>query len=394
MNKLIIAYNIPELEKKTILSEANNLFNSNILNDEQWNKIKEEFATKLYTPSIFMRVLLFIVSLIGMTTIMGPIVLILGDIGEVGYQIISFILGIAFIFFTDRILIKEKFHYKSGLTEAGIYAGLSFIAFGILGIRSHNLLVYPLVGLILAGFAAVRYLNLTALTLTFGFVGWMLFQILIDIGGVFQALMPFIFMALFGLIYWGCKKIQAKSSNLFLTDQFIIIQTISLVVFYLAGNYFVVRELSISMLGLTLSDNQDIPFAIVFYGLTVLIPTAYIYWGLKKKSILFIRVALLTITLSVITFKYYFSLGMPIITITASGAILIILALLFLNYLKQARYGYTREKLLNDKWSSPNMMAIVASQTLGGNAINNSPGSEQTNFGGGDFGGGGAGGNW
>jgi len=40
------------------------------------------------------------------------------------------------------------------------------------------------------------------------------------------------------------------------------------------------------------------------------------------------------------------------------------------------------------------MMAIVASQTLGGNAINNSPGGEQTNFGGGDFGGGGAGGNW
>lgn len=72
MNNLFIAYNTPELEKKTILLEAENLYKSKVVSEEQWPKIQEVFATKLYTPSIFIKILLFIVSLIGMLTIMGP----------------------------------------------------------------------------------------------------------------------------------------------------------------------------------------------------------------------------------------------------------------------------------------------------------------------------------
>ena len=393
MNNLIIAYKIPELEKRNVLSEARNLFKSNVLNEEQWGKIQLEFATNLYTPSFTMRVVLFIVSLIGMFTIMGPIGLIFGGVGEIGYRFLSFLLGITLLAFVEKILIKEKFHYKSGATEAGIYSGLSFIAFALLDAKSHSLLVYPIVGFLFAAFAAIRYLNLTALVLTMGFFGWMLFQILSDIGSVAQGLMPFIMMISFGLIYWGSKKVKVKLSYEFLNDQFIIIQTVSLVLFYLAGNYFVVRELSIKMLGLTLSEHQDIPFAFVFYGLTALVPIGIIYWGIKQKSILLIRVALLTIALSVITFKYYFSLGMPVVTITVSGAILITVALLLLNYLKQVCNGYTREKLLDNKWSSPDIMAVVASQTLGGNQSSGSA-SEDHLLGGGKFGGAGAGGNW
>jgi len=389
----LIAYEIPELEKRNVLSEARNLFKSNVLNDDQWTEIQAQFATRLFTPSFMMRILLFIVSVIGMSTIMGPIALMVGDIGESGFQFLSFLLGISLLLFTEKILIKDKFHYKSGVTEAGIYAGLSFIAFALLGFKTHGLLIYPIVGFLLAAFAAIRYLNLTALVLTIGFLGWILFLILTDIGGVAHALMPFVFMTAFGLIFWGSKKVRTRLSAEFLNDQFVIIQTISIVLVYLAGNYFVVRELSIKMLGLALSGHEDIPFAFIFYALTALVPIGIIYWGIKHKSILLIRVALLTIALSVITFKYYFSLGMPVLTITISGALLITIALLFLNYLKQPRKGYTREKLLNNKWSSPDVMAIVASQTLGGNQSSSSA-SEDLHFGGGKFGGAGAGGNW
>ena len=393
MNNLFIAYNISELEKKIVLSEAENLYKSNVVTEEQWPKIQKALATKLYTPSIFIKILLFIVSIIGMLTIMGPIALIFGNIGESGYQFLSFLLGGSILFFTDQVLIKAKSHYKSGVTEAGIYSGLGFIAFAILGLDSLGWLAYPLVGLILAAFAAIRYLNLTALVLSIVFFVWIIFQTLLYIGGVVQALMPFIFMISFGLIYWGSKRIESKLAKVFLIDQFIIIQTISLLLIYIAGNYFVVRELSVKMLDLTLADNQDIPFAFLFYGFTAIIPIAYVYWGLKQKSIMFIRVALLTLALSVITLKYYFSLGMPIVTITLSGGILIGLALLLLNYLKQIRHGYTREKLLNDKWSSPNLMAFIASQTLVGNQVQGSESNDPIP-GGGSFGGGGAGGNW
>jgi hypothetical protein len=393
MNNLIFAYNLPELEKKIVLSEAENLYKSNVVSEEQWQKIQTVFATKLYTPTIFMKILLFIVSLIGMLTIIGPIGLIFGDIGESGYRFLTFILGFSLLFLTDQLLIKDKLHYKSGVTEAGIYSGLLFIAFALLGSKSHSTIIYPIVGFLLAAFAAIRYLNLTALVVTIGFFGWILFQIFTDIGGVAQALLPFIFMVSFSSIYWGSNKLELKVSKEFLHNHFLIIQTISLVLIYLAGNYFVVRELSIRLLGLTLAEKQDIPFAFVFYGFTAIIPLAYIFWGLRQKLILFIRVGLLTLALSVITLKYYFSLGMPIVTITVTGAMLIICALIFLNYLKRFRHGYTREKLLNDKWSSPNLMAFIASQTLVGNQICSSE-SENPLAGGGSFGGGGAGGNW
>lgn len=388
----IIAYNIAELEKKKVLSEAEDLYKSKLLSEEQWHKIRKEYVSKLYTPSIFMRVLLFIVSFIGMTTVIGPFGAIFSEIGESGYRFLSFVLGILFLFITEKLLIKDKYHFNSGVTEAGIYSGLSFIAFGILGYNPPNLIVCAIVGFLLTAFAAIRYLNLLALASSIGFFGWILFQLIIGIGGIVEALMPLIFMAIFGTMYWSGKKLQEKLPNVIFADQFVVVKTIALILFYLAGNYFVVRELSISLMGLQLSASDEIPFAIVFYLLTALVPIGYIYWGIKQKSILFIRIGLLTLALSVVTFKYYFSLGHPVLTVTICGAVLIVIALVLFNYLKQIRDGFTREILLHDKWSSSDLTAIIASQTLGGNKMIGP--DDDVIFKGGSFGGAGAGGNW
>ncbi|MDP3915426.1 MAG: hypothetical protein Q8R96_17000 [Bacteroidota bacterium] len=199
-------------------------------------------------------------------------------------------------------------------------------------------------------------------------------------------------MVTFGTMYWSGKKLQEKLPNVIFDNQFVIVKTIAILVFYIAGNYFVARELSISLMGLQLSASEDIPFAIVFYLLTALVPIGYIYWGIKQKSILFIRIGLLALALSVVTFKYYFSLGHPMLTVTICGAVLIVIALVLFNYLKQIRNGFTREQLLHDKWSSSDLTAIIASQTLGGNKMNGP--EEDVIFKGGSFGDAGAGGNW
>lgn len=343
MNNLLIAYNISELEKKIVSSEARRLYKSKFINEDQWNRIKQDYSSNLFTPTIFMKILLFILSYIGLSTIMGPMALLFGNIGQDGYQILSLVFGLSLIIFTEKILIKDKLHYKSGVTEAGIYAGLSFIAFGLLGSGPDLVLIYPIVGFILAGFASVRYLNLIALVLTMIFFSWILFQILSDIGGVAEAITPFVFMTVFGLIYYFSIKIQEKLSSVIFDTQFTIIKTIALIISYLAVNYFVVREVSIEWMNLNLAENEDIPFAFIFYILTALIPIGYIALGLKNRSILLIRVGLLAIALSVFTFKYYFSLGFPMISVTIAGALLIVIALLLFNYLKKSRNGYTRE---------------------------------------------------
>ena len=158
---------------------------------------------------------------------------------------------------------------------------------------------------------------------------------------------------------------------------------------YVAGNYFVVRELSVELMGVNIEPGGDIPFAFLFYFFTGFIPLGYLFYGIKRKSILFIRVALLTVVLSIITLKIYFSLGAPIVTITLSGAIMIGLALVLLRYLKEPKYGFTREKLLHDKWDSSELTAFVVSQSLSGHQVEVN--DENSEYGGGSFGGGGAG---
>lgn len=389
----LIAYNVTELEKRKVLQQAKDLYTSKVLSEEQWHQIKKQYPVKLYTPSIFMKVLLFIVSLIGMMGVIEPIGILFNDMGESGYRILSFILGTLILYMTEKLVIKGHYHYKSGVTEAGVYSSLSMIAFALLGSSPSYLITCAFVGLLLTAFAAIRYLNLVALVLAIGFMGWIIFQILTALGGIMEALMPFVFMAACATLYWYSIKLREEVKNVIFDDQFVLVKSMALLFFYVAGNYFVVRELSISLMGLQLSPQEDIPFALLFYLFTALIPLGYIGWGIKEKSILFIRIGLLTLALSVVTFKYYFSLGNPMLTVTICGALLIVTALVLFNYLKQIRNGFTREILLHENWNSSDLTAFIASQTLGGHQMN-TPKEDEVLFKGGSFGGAGAGGDW
>ncbi len=386
-----IAYDINELEKKKILSKSQSLYKSKLISIRQWNGIRKAYGTNLYTPAIFMRVLLFILSYIGFATAVVPFGFVFSSLDQIGFQILFIIVGVLILFLTEKILIQNKHHYLSGVTEAGIFSGFSFIASGILINEPESMLIYSIVLFILSAIASIRYLNRVTLLLSIGFLGWFIFQILTDIGGYAEALIPFAFMLYFGTIYLSTKKLEKKIINIILDDFYIILKSISLICFYIAGNYFVVRELSVDLMGFELAKGEDIPFAFLFYGFTVLIPLCYIYWGVKKKSILFIRVGLIITALSIITFKYYFNIGAPVVTITLSGALLITIALILFNYLKKPRYGFTRENIILNQSDSKDLTAFLASQTLGGNT---SKTDSESYFGGGEFGGGGANSDW
>jgi hypothetical protein len=388
----LIAYNLEELKKHKLLTECNDLQKSGFLNQEQWQNIQARYKCELFHPAFFMRILFFIIAIIGMFTVIGPFALMLGDMGEGGYRFMMTLLGIGLLVTTEKVLINTQKHYKSGITEAGIYAGLAFVYMGVLGFDGNNLLPYILLGLVFSAFVAIRYLNLIAVAATLYFIGWFLFDVSTETFGIAQAILPFTFMAVFGTIYWLSRWAEDKLQNCIFNNQFIIIQSIALFVIYAAGNYFVVRELSVNQMHLHLADGQNIPFAYLFYLFTAIIPFFYVYWGLRKRSLLFLRVGLLTIALSVITLKYYFSLGMPVVTITAAGAIMIALSLWVMKYLKTSRHGYTRELIFKDKWMTSEVTGIIASQTLGGNSTGVEADSNLMQ--GGKFGGGGAGQSW
>lgn len=394
INKFI-AYNKSEIEKKKVISESKKLFKNKVIDQDQFEKINNTYNSKIYEPPVIMKLALFIISVIGLSFFLGFTALF----GIMEYRILILIFGVILLIFVEKILIKDNFHFKSGVAEAGIYGGLLLVVYGVLGFETSNILYYFLVGFLFTVFAAVRYLDMLASALAVVFLGSIVYKIIIGLGGFAEALLPFIFMTFFVLIFWASNNLEKKYSNIIYQDQFLLLKFLSLIFFYVAGNYFVVRKLSVLLMDLDLAGQDDIPFAWVFYLFTLVIPIGYLIWGIKTRSIMFIRIALLTITLTLITFQYYFFPHFAMATLTLSGGFLIILALMLFKYLKQIRSGFTSEKLLDDTWDSKNSVAVIASQTLGGNATNLANcNTEQIGFkegfGGGNFGGGGAEADW
>jgi hypothetical protein len=202
-----------------------------------------------------------------------------------------------------------------------------------------------------------------------------------------QQIVPIALIIVFTVLYFFVKKIKERSDVTLWADCLIVAEIVCLLLVYLSGNYFIVREASEKLLNQYVFEGEDIPFAFLFYFLTVAIPLGYLYGGVKKKDIVLLRTSLAVLAFSVFTFKFYYSTGHHEITLTAAGIILLVISALLFRYLKTVRNGFTRENLLNDRWGNVNAEAFIISQTMGGNqGIPETP----VEGGGGKFGGGGA----
>ena len=90
---------------------------------------------------------------------------------------------------------------------------------------------------------------------------------------------------------------------------------------------------------------------------------------------------------SAFTFKYYFSLGHPELILTVAGTLLILIAYFSIKYLSIPKHGLTDEADKNYK----ELEALVIVQSF---AKTGAAPDSDLKFGGGEFGGGGAGNNF
>lgn len=385
------AYDHTWLRNLEIVKDAKSWRNQKIISPEQFKSITEEYPSNFYHPNLMIRILLFIAAFIGMIGAIGLGALIFEGIidSQVAACTFSILLGICCLLAADQFLIGSKNHYKSGITELLIYIGVLAIEIGVAGYADLNSVeLNCVVCIIMFTFAASRYIDLVCTVCAMLSVVYFLFYELYSIGGIIQQLMPIIFIALFTPFYFFIKKQKSKPSAQPWKYVLILIEAMTALLIYAAGNYFVVRELSQEMMGFYLEEGQDIPFAFLFYGLTVIVPLIYLYFGIKNKDVVLLRVSLVVIAFSVFTFKYYFSLNRPELTLTLAGVVVLGITLYIFRYLRTPKHGYTRESLFKEKWADSNLQAIIVSQTLGGNTITED--AQGDTGGGGAFSGGGS----
>lgn len=381
------AYHQPWVYNLSVIKDAKRWLKHDFISRELFDRISEEYKTPFYHPNLIIRVLLFMATLLAISGVTGLLGLMFTDAGQTAISVLCILYGIGSFVVLEKIFI-EKNHYKSGVTEAILYHSMGFTIGGVAGLTDFNSTQLILITCLLVfTFAAIRYLDLLTTIAAIASLAGILFYNCYEADGIFKQIIPFVFILTFFPAYFLTKKLQRRGDLSLWSNNLLVVESISLLLIYVSGNYLVVRELSVNLMDLTLEDGNDIPFAFLFYFLTGIIPLTYLYFGIKNKDSVLLRVSLLVLVFSVFTFKYYFSLGHTEITLTIAGALLITIAILLMRYLKTMRGGFTRENLLSHSWENMNVEAILISQTMGGNQ---SIKTGQETGGGGDSGGGGA----
>ncbi len=353
-------------------------------------------ASDYYSPNIFIRAGLFILTLVIALSLIGLLRLLLDDIFIFNSAYWLF-LGLC-CYFALELSVSMHHHYRSGVDDALVWLSGGLLL-GALVMLTDNLIngnkEQVISGLVLLLslyltlrfadllMAAVCYLSLIA----FVFFCW----VHIPVWGM--ATMPFLIMivavASYLLVRHFSKKTEQPAYKKCLTTVYML----TLLVLYAAGNYFIVQRLSPAAEITPLTDEpaiKPIPFALFFWCWTVLVPLLYIAFGLKRKDVVLLRVGLLLLAAATFTVRYYYHVVDIEWVLALSGLVLIGIAYAAYRYLKIPRCGFTKNELEpSNQLDKLNGGSVIVSETA-----NTTPLPIDNHFGGGSFGGGGAGSNF
>ncbi len=384
---MITAYNQEQVYNFAVLQQSRRWSAHGFMDAQQFAAVKEAYKVPFYHPGLAIRITLFLATLLALSGIDGMLGIVVSELGETAISVGAVLYGVATLVVMEKNFITSNHHYKSGVIEALLYHSCGFIIVGIGNLFDFNVHVVLALCLVVFVAASVRYLDwLITLAAGLTFAG-LLFYEFYQIGGIFQQIIPFVFIATFTPLYFFCRSMKMKETLRTWRNNLLIMETLSLFLIYAGGNYLVVRELSINLLDMRLEEGQDIPFAAVFYVLTVLIPALYVFAGIKSRNVVLLRTGIVVTAFSLYTFHHYYSMAPIEIMLTAAGALLLVFSILLLHYLKTIRNGFTRENILAEKWAGMNIQAFLVSQTMGGNQVKADEGMRP---GGGSFGGGGS----
>lgn len=381
----MIAYNNNWLRNLRAREAATEAYENECISQDEYNNIKEALTVGFYTPDLFARIGIFILTVICVSCLLGLLMLMTsGD----GYEMMTTFAGII-SYAALELFTTEKKHYRSGVDDALVLMSALLVSLGIGLAAGANETGMSFIVLLVSTYLVLRFGNRLMAAASFASLISLLFFTFSSMGPFIRSILPFAVMSVSALIYFISRKAALKESLSLYSNCITTFEVLSLIGFYAAGNYFVARELSNSMFHWQLQDGEPIPYGFLFKIFTAIIPASYILSGIKKRDIVMLRVGALSLAASVLTFRYYHYLLGTGAALTLAGIILIAAAWLLIRYLKTPRHGFNYiQRTSSITPLMPQVESLVLAETLPGSAQQASDG---TAFGGGSFGGAGAG---
>ncbi|MDB5117110.1 MAG: hypothetical protein JWQ79_2602 [Mucilaginibacter sp.] len=395
----MIIYNKTWLSNLYLHKQSEQLRAAGCLTHEELATIKAKYLVGFYTPGIFIRIGLFLLTCIIISFSFGLLSLMFTATQIIETPGWSLFLGIICVVALEY-MVKTKNHYRSGVDDA-----LQWIAFGTLagsitwlifslnhGYQDPSYLTISLVVFITSSYFTLRFANIVMGAATCISFFAVLFFAWKNTGAFGNATMPFLIMLVSAIAYVLALRLSHQLKTPFYAPIIIDIQMISLLVLYAAGNYFVIDNLNNTLNETTgTATVAKIPFAFFFWMWTMLLPLVYIARGIMKKDVIILRIGLLLAVAAIYTFRNYYHILSIELALIAGGIILLAITYSVIRYLKIPRHRFTYADTDNtDTMDSIKLESLIAAETLG--HVPGAPTTTANRFGGGDFGGGGSGG--
>lgn len=371
------AYNHISLENLYHHEQLEAARTTGYLTIEQENYFKEKLPIDLYIPNLFIKIGLGVLTYFIILGSTGLLYLLLSI--NNAFNVFFVFCGIISYVFLE-IMTKQKKHYNSGVDNVLMIASVAFIAGG-LSIDAHSETLLSLIVLLLSLWMTIRFADcLAAICSVISLLSLLYFSI----GSSTFALTPFILIIAAGILYYFANKNNKLSTNFVYKPVLHIIAIVSLLSFYFCGNYFVINEMSNGVL-------LPIYVSAIFWLWTMLVPILYLIKGFTSKDLIFIRSGFLLTAVSVLTYKYYHTI-MPVEqALLIAGIVLTAGSYILVQKLQKAQWGFIYNEANSIANKYENLEGIIIGEAFGHQQ--QAP-EAHTKFGGGSFGGSGAGGNY
>ncbi len=382
----MIAYKATDLDNREVREQADEALAKKIITKEEFDRIYAAYPYNLYTPNFFVRVGLFLLTVLAALCCLGLFMLTsAGNDRSMGSMFIFF----GFLSYGAlELFIHVRGICRAGIDDALLWVAGSMIVTGINVLSSH---IQPLMEsgmvLVLALWGFVRYADRLMAIVAFAAFLCLVFYRLGD-GPTGRAVLPFVIMAVSVAFYLLFRKLSAISRLRFYHPGLLILRVTALVSFYAAGNYYVVREAN----AFISHQSGAIPLGFLWWTLTGLVPIGYIVRGIQKKDIVFLWTGLGLIAAAIFTVRYYYHILPAELAMIICGVILITGAWLLIRYLHEPKSGITSADI--DDPSIPEGLPVEGMILAESFRPAAGPVDKGIHYGGGTTGGGGAGGGY
>lgn len=387
----MIADDTTKLENQFLIDEAHSLYEANFISEEQFNEIETQLGLRKANTNIFLRFGFAILGIFLYSSICAFISLI--GLNGIDHNFEIFIFIYAAIGFAGTEFFIQQNNTEKGLDDIFLIGGQLLLAVAVGVVTNGNELPIAITTTIVSFLSYLRYVKRISVLIfciaSTATVAYSMFQI----GSIGKAILPFVLMIYALVMYFISNKLTQKVQFPFYHKGILVLKNFSLLLFYCSGNYLVVRELSVLLLGNEIAPNSDIPFAWFFYAFTAIVPVFYILYGLKIQERVMLWIGFLSLGFSFYSIRYYYHI-LPIeIALTLGGLVLFAIAYFSIKKWKDKTTGITfqPDRFINSS-DFINTEALILTSQFG--LKPEIPVESPMEFGGGDFSGGGSSGSF